>query len=117
MTLTIKFLNEMFRQWGDKIDKQLEAYLLATYEEEPFPHVWSEEDLYQQVRRLIYEYEQGILDVSVSSPLERYEALKESYMELLREVNKLHETISSVTDILLYTNNPSIPVKDSVIPF
>ncbi len=64
MTLTIKFLNEMFRQWGDKIDKQLEAYLLATYEEEPFPYVWSEEDLFEQIRKLVYEYEQGILDVN-----------------------------------------------------
>ncbi len=38
MTLTIKFLNEMFRQWGDHIDKSLETYLLATYEEESFPN-------------------------------------------------------------------------------
>lgn len=121
MTLTVKFLNEMFRQWGDRIDKPLEAYLLSTYEEEPFPHVWSEQDLFEQIRKLIYQYEQGILDVNIPSPLERqnmrYEALKESYMELLGEVIKLRETISSAADMLVRSNHSPMSVEDAVINF
>ena len=54
----------MFRQWGDHIDKTLETYLLATYEEEPFPYEWSEQDLYEQVRKLIFQYEQGNLEMA-----------------------------------------------------
>ena len=46
MILTTIFLKEMFRQCGDHIDKPLEAYLMATYEEDPFPYEWSEQDLY-----------------------------------------------------------------------
>lgn len=122
MTLTVKFLNEIIRQWGsDHVDKPLEHYLLATYEEEPFPYEWSEQDLYEQVRKLIFQYEQGILDISIPSPLERQkmrcEALKESYMELLRENIKLHVTISSDSEILVHNNHQAMPIKDPVINF
>ena len=97
MTLTVNFLNEMFRQWGDRIDKPLETYLLATYEEEPFPYQWSEQDLYEQIRKLIHQYEQGALDISVPSKEERqkirYESLKDSYLELLGETIQLRKLV------------------------
>ncbi len=119
MTLTIKFLNEMFRIWGDHIDKPLEAYLLATYEEEPFPYEWSEQDLYEQIRKLIFQYEQGELDISVPSLQERermrYDALKESYLELLGEVTELRHTISGAVNLL--EKNNRISGEDSLIPF
>lgn len=99
MTLTVKFLNEMFRIWGDKIDKPLEKYLLATYEEEPFPHEWSEQDLYEQIRKLILQYEQGKLDITIPSVEERqkicYESLKDSYLQLLDETNRLRNIIEN----------------------
>jgi hypothetical protein len=104
MTLTIKFLNEMFRLWGDKIDKPLEEYLLATYEEEPFPYEWSEQDLYEQIRKLIFQYEQGKLDITVPSVEERqkirYESLKDSYLQLLDESNRLRDIIENTRKIL-----------------
>jgi hypothetical protein len=119
MTLTIKFLNEMFRIWGDHIDKPLEAYLSATYEEEPFPYEWSEQDLYEQIRKLIFQYEQGKLDISVQSLQERqrmrYDALKESYLELLGEVTELQDTISGAVKLLGKTNH--ISGEDTLIPF
>jgi len=104
MTLTISFLNEMFRIWGDRIDKPLEEYLLATYEEEPFPYELSEQDLYEQIRKLMLQYNQGKLDVTLPSSEERqrirYEALKDSYIELLSELNGLKEIIKSARRIL-----------------
>lgn len=104
MTLTIRFLNEMFRIWGERIDKHLEEYLLATYEEEPFPYEWSEQDLYEQIRKLILQYSQGKLDITIPSAEERlrirYEALKDSYIELLSERNKLKGIIESTRRIL-----------------
>jgi len=100
MTLTIRFLNEMFRQWGNRIDKPLEIYLLATYEEEPFPNEWSEQDLYEQIRKLIFQYEQGKLDIAIPSTEERlkmsYESLKDSYMELLSETIHLRKVIPNI---------------------
>lgn len=104
MTLTVKFLNEMFRQWGDRIDKPLKAYLLATYEEEPFPYQWSEQDLYEQIRKLIHQYEQGNLDVSIPSKEERqkirYEFLKDSYLELLDETIQLRKLVGDAKALL-----------------
>jgi hypothetical protein len=104
MTVTIRFLNEMFRIWGDHIDKPLEEYLLATYEEEPFPYEWSEQDLYEQIRKLILQYNQGKLDISIPSTEERqrlrYEALKDSYLELLSETNQLKEIIENTRRVL-----------------
>ena len=121
MILTTRFLNEMFRQWGDHIDKPLETYLLATYEEEPFPYEWSEQDLYEQVRKLIFQYEQGNLDTCVPSPKERqkmrYEVLKESYIELLREVTELHETIRSAVELLGENNRLQISAEDRLLRF
>lgn len=111
MTLTKKFLNEMFRIWGDKIDDPLETYLMATYEEEPFPYEWSEQDLYEQIRKLIFQYEEGILDISIPSYKERqrirYEDLKESYLELLRESIELRHIISSAAGLLEKNNRIS----------
>ena len=119
MTLTKKFLNEMFRIWGDHIDEPLETYLMATYEEEPFPYEWSEQDLYEQIRKLILQYEDGILDISIPSYQERqmmrYDALKESYLELLREAIALRDTISSAAEIL--GKNNRISGDGTVIPY
>ena len=104
MILTTEFLNEMFRIWGDRIDKPLEGYLLATYEEEPFPYEWSEQDLYEQIRKLILQYNQGKLDITIPSAEQRqrvrYEALKDSYLELLSETNRLKGIIKNTRRLL-----------------
>ena len=115
MILTRKFLNEMFRIWGDRIDKPLEEYLLATYEEDPFPYEWSEEDLYEQIRKLIFQYQEGKLDIAIPSSEERqkirYEALKDSYIELLRETIHLREIIQKTKDIIeTSTENSVLPL-------
>ena len=119
MILTTKFLKEMFRQWGDHIDKPLENYLMATYEEDPFPYEWSGQDLYEQIRKLIFQYEEGVLDISVPDHQERqrirYDDLKESYLELLGEVTELRDTISVAAKLLGKDNHVSS--KDSSIPF
>jgi hypothetical protein len=94
----------MFRMCGDRIDKPLEEYLLATYEEEPFPNEWSEQDLYEQIRKLILQYNQGKLDITIPSVEERqrirYEALKDSYLELLGETNRLKGVIENTRRLL-----------------
>lgn len=104
MTLTVKFLDEMFRIWGDKIYKPLEEYLLATYEEELFPNEWSEQDLYEQIRKLILTYEHGDLDITVSSVEERwknrYESLKDNYIQLWHEFNHLRNIIENTKKML-----------------
>lgn len=104
MILTVRFLNEMFRIWGDKIDNPLEEYLLATYEEEPFPYEWSEQDLYEQIRKLILQYEQGELDITVPYVEERqkirYESLKDSYLQLLQDSNHIRDIVENTRKML-----------------
>jgi hypothetical protein len=104
MKLTIQFLDRMLRKWGYRIDEPLETYLLAAFEEDPFPYKWSKVDLHDQVRKLIIKYEEGSLDVSIP-PLEerqraRYESLKESYVELLQENTQLRAIINQSINLL-----------------
>ena len=39
------------------IDESLKRCLLDEYGEEPFPYEWSEQDLYEQIRKISYRYE------------------------------------------------------------
>lgn len=121
MILTVRFLHEMFRQCGESIDVPLEEYLLATFEEEPFPHEWSEQDLFEQVPKIITQYKYGSLDINIPAPMERqklrFEELKESYIEQLREVFKLRETINSAAKILVLIKHPTMSVESSYINF
>lgn len=94
-----------------KIDEKLEAYILAEYEEEPFPYVWSEQDLYEQIRKLIMEYNTGGLDVTVKPAIERlrecYEELQEEYMDVVLEVQALKQLLKEhgIKSPLEDTNN------------
>lgn len=112
MTMTIKLLNEMFRIWGDCIDKPLQTYLLATYEEDPFPNEWSEQDLYEQTRKLIFQYEKGELDITIPSRQERdklrYESLKDNYLELSSETIHLREKILYIRSVVDASTDDSV---------
>jgi len=37
------------------------------YEEDPFPYEWSEQDLYKQIRKLVFQYQRGELDIAIPS--------------------------------------------------
>jgi hypothetical protein len=56
MILTLKMINDMRRYW--RIDKRLERMLLKQLGAEPFPHVYTEQDIYEQSRKMILRYNQ-----------------------------------------------------------
>jgi len=56
MILTPKMINDMRRYWP--IDKRLERMLLKQLGAEPFPHVYTEQDIYEQSRKMILRYNQ-----------------------------------------------------------
>ncbi len=56
MTLTRKLINDMRTHGRISIDKTLEALLLEHYGTEPYPHTYTEQDLYEQTRKLIVRY-------------------------------------------------------------
>jgi len=44
---------------GRRIGRNLEALILRQFGEEPLPHEYSEQDLYEQIRKLIDRYGEG----------------------------------------------------------
>lgn len=95
MILTRSHLAYMQRYYGFKIDKPLSEYLYSIYSYEPFPYEYSEQDLYEQIRKLVIAYDQGNLDISIKSSAERmknrYESLKQFCVDILSENSFLNE--------------------------
>lgn len=59
MTLT-KDMIDRLRVFGRiKIDAELEAGLLRQFGEEPYPEVYTEQDLHEQVRKYVHCYKMG----------------------------------------------------------
>lgn len=89
MILTRSYLIHIKQYYGIYIDEALAKYLLTRYEEEPFPYEYSEQDLYEQIRKLVYQYKKGTLDISIKPPkqrlMDRYEALKSFCIGILGE--------------------------------
>ncbi|KNZ43447.1 hypothetical protein [Acetobacterium bakii] len=104
MILTKAYLKELQQRYQFEMDALLARYLLAEYEVEPFPHVYSEQDLYEQIRKLVDQYQQGSLNVQLKSPKqrlkERYETLQKIHLILLSENTALNEEISHLKKIL-----------------
>ena len=57
MTLTPKMIAVMRRYW--KIDEHLEALLLERFGSEPYPYDYTEQDLYEQTRKFIAQYNEA----------------------------------------------------------
>lgn len=56
MTITRKRINEMRTHNRMRIDAELEEIILARYGEEPEPFEYTEQDLCEQIRKLVYQY-------------------------------------------------------------
>ena len=56
MTITAKMIDEMRLYGNTSIDENLEALLLQQYGTEPFPHTYTEQDLHEQIRKSITQY-------------------------------------------------------------
>ncbi len=87
MIVTKVYLKKLQQRYQFEIDAPLTRYLLAEYEVEPFPNEYSEQDLHEQIRKLVDQYQQGALNVQLKSPKqrlqERYKTLQECHLILL----------------------------------
>lgn len=97
MIVTKKFIQKMRQKYNLEINDKLEEYLLTEYEEEPFPYEWTAQDLAEQIKSHVKSYKNGELDVTIKPPTERlrerYEALKEEYMDLACEAHLLMKVV------------------------
>ncbi len=83
---------------------ELKQYLLVKYAQEPFPYVFSEQDLYANIERDIRYYEAGKLDITLKSQSERWqeerEYLQSLYIEKCREVRELVDYVVELEQML-----------------
>jgi hypothetical protein len=77
MTINETLIKEFEDTYGKFFPDDLKQYLLVKYAEEPFPHEFSEQDLYMNIDRDICVYEAGELDVTIKSPVERWQEERE----------------------------------------
>jgi hypothetical protein len=56
MTITRKRINGMRTHGRMRIDAELEEIILAEYGVEPEQYEYSEQDLHEQIRKLVYQY-------------------------------------------------------------
>lgn len=59
MTLTRKMIDSLRFPWRMDIDNELEAQLLKRFRNEPYPNEYSEQDLFEQVRKYVMSYNQA----------------------------------------------------------
>jgi len=108
MIISKRIITELEYQYRKTFSDELKKYLLLKYSEEPFPYVFSEQDLYTNIRIDIRSYEAGKLDVTIKSPSERWKEEREYYQALYidkcHEVSKLEEYIKELERMLLTLN-------------
>jgi hypothetical protein len=59
MILTPKIIEKLEHTYRMYFPEGFKRYLLAKYGEEPFPYEFSEQDLYENIRHDIRDYENG----------------------------------------------------------
>lgn len=105
MTADKTFIEYLRERYKLIIPEDLEAYLLEEYGEEPFPYEYTEQDLYEQIRKLEMKYHKGLLDIALIGPelrlKQRYEALQDEYLDALYKVRSLEDEIDKLKGMLL----------------
>ncbi len=66
MTITSKIIANMRCRW--KIDKNLETLLLKRLGTEPSPYAYTEQDLYEQARKIVAQCNSNNADVLLNPP-------------------------------------------------
>lgn len=59
MVINKKMIRNFETARRELLPPDLRDYLLTRYAEEPFPHEYSEQDLYENIRKDIQRYESG----------------------------------------------------------
>lgn len=56
MKLTRRMINRFRFHGRMDINDELEAFLLRQYGAEPYPNVYTEQDLHEQVRKIVFQH-------------------------------------------------------------
>ena len=108
MTADKAFIEHLRRLCQMNIPEELEAFLLEEFGEEPFPYEYSEQDLHEQMRKLIMKYHNGQLDISLRGHenllKQRHEELKDEYLDALSRIGSLENEIDRLKSLLTKHN-------------
>ena len=104
MTISKALIRELEYTHRKYLPDDLKRYLLVKYSQEPFPHEYSEQDLYMCIHEDIRDYESGKLDASIKKSSERWkderDYLQSIYVEKCWEVRGLEEYVAELEAIL-----------------
>ncbi len=104
MVINKTIIKELEDAYRISFNSSLKKYLLVKYGEEPFPHEFSEQDLYTQIEHDIRAYEAGELDVKVKSQSDRWkeerEYLRSLYIDKCYEIRELSDYVTDLEHIL-----------------
>jgi hypothetical protein len=67
MLITPKNIKKLEHIYRKSFTEELKRYLLEKYSQRPFPYEFSEQDLYENIRHDIRDYEAGESDISVKN--------------------------------------------------
>ena len=100
MIINPKMINELEGRYRKHLSGEIKEYLLIKYGQEPFPYEFSEQDLYTNIDHDILAYEAGELDVTVKSPLERWQEEREYLQNLyIAKAREVQELVTHVADL------------------
>ena len=98
MILDKQLLNQLI--CGRILDDGLEGYLLTAYGQEPFPHVYSEQDLLENIRKDLMAYEKGHLELTELAPVQRWQKERTELQNLYaQKANELQELTLYVEEL------------------
>lgn len=93
MTMNMELLNRTEQERDLIMDDKIKEYLLEEYSIEPFPVVWTEQYLVQEIYRITDLYERGEWKPVPRSAYERllvcYEGLKRDYLDAVYDIQIL----------------------------
>lgn len=100
MIADTEFINYLRQRYHMNIPEELEAFLLEEYNEEPFPYEYTEQDLYEQIRKMVMNYHKGLLSVALKGSelrlKQRYETLKGDYINAMYKVRSLEDEVENL---------------------
>lgn len=114
MTVDKKYIAKLRKEYLFPIDESLERCLLDEYGEESFPYEWSEQDLYDQIRKISYRYESLKKD---RDAVARYALLEYRYQNLCEIAENFENRQNGHPNPVECINNQDGMESDKSLPF
>ena len=105
MTADKAFIEYLRERYQINIPKDLEDFVLEEYGYDPFPYEYTEQDLYEQIRKLAMKYHDGLLDVTLKGCeqllKQRFKELQDEYQFAMGKVRSLEVEVEKLKEMLL----------------